>query len=411
MGTEHLLGGRYRLEEELGVGGMGRVYRGWDEVLGRRVAVKILRSELIESDSVSAAVERFRREARLVAGFDHPGIVHVYDMGDDTLDGRDVHYLVMQLVDGQTLQERHRTRRLRPAELARITAEILSALQHAHERGVVHRDVKPANILITRAGTAKVMDFGIAHLKGAVSMLTATGNVVGTAAYLAPEQARDSRRADARSDLYSVGCMLYQLLTDRLPFPGDTPWEMLLAHQAGKFEPLTRVAPELSEAFDPVLTTALARDPEDRYPSAEAMRADLVARTATLRDAEPSGTGPVPLPPDMPTATSLPVTAPAPDTGRPAPRRRSLLAGFGAAAIGAAAVAGAVRLFVSPSEDRAEVPSPDPGGCALDVLDRRRHHSGHAGGRRRPGRDRRLRRHRLRTRRGDGRTDLDHLDR
>ncbi|QTJ64205.1 serine/threonine protein kinase [Rhodococcus sp. ZPP] len=158
------------MDAVLGIGGMGRVYRAWDSVLDRPVAVKVLRTELLEEDPTGNCLERFRREARIVASFDHPAIVHVYDLGEDMLGGERAHFLVMQLVSGKTLQQCHRTDGpLALPLLVHVMGDVLSALQHAHERGVVHRDVKPANVMLTDSGAVKVMDFGIAHLRVAVT--------------------------------------------------------------------------------------------------------------------------------------------------------------------------------------------------------------------------------------------------
>ncbi|MEU2003209.1 PQQ-binding-like beta-propeller repeat protein [Rhodococcus sp. NPDC019647] len=283
MNDARVLAHRYRLDAVLGIGGMGRVYRAWDSVLDRPVAVKVLRTELLEEDPTGNCLERFRREARIVASFDHPAIVHVYDLGEDMLGGERAHFLVMQLVSGTTLQQRHRTDGpLALPLLVHVMGDVLSALQHAHERGVVHRDVKPANVMLTDSGAVKVMDFGIAHLRGCSNLLTGTGNIIGTVAYLAPEQARDSRLVDARSDVYSVGCMLYHLLTDRLPFPGDNPWQILASQLERRYVPASEVRPMLGTVFDDVLKRALALEPDHRYSSAAEMCVELLALKPSL---------------------------------------------------------------------------------------------------------------------------------
>nr|WP_277351825.1 PQQ-binding-like beta-propeller repeat protein [Antrihabitans stalactiti] len=392
MSTPRVLAGRYQLHEVLGVGGMGRVHRAWDLTLSRPVAVKVLRTELLDTDTSGNSIERFRREARIVAGFDHPGIVHVYDMGQVELDEQTTHFLVMQLVNGRTLLKSHRHTALPPDRLIEVIGDVLAALHHAHERGVVHRDVKPSNVMLTDSGAVKVMDFGIAHLKGAehTLSLTGTGNIVGTVAYLAPEQAQDSRKVDARSDVYSVGCMLYHLLTDQLPFPGSTPWEILAGHIEHRLQPPSAVAPWLGPHFDAVLERALAVDPVERYPSAAAMRDDLFDLRLQLPDidalhppepdedsTEPdiAGTSDAPasagtstrqIPPPTPLAAPVEPVAPveeaapaeeseAPPQPPRRPSRRAVLAGLGGAAV---LVAGGSAAFVMASSDPADVVKP-----------------------------------------------------
>src|SRR6266540_5006027 len=207
---DKLLSGRYLIVEPLGRGGMAAVYRGTDRVLGRTVAIKVLNPELAEDQRF---VERFRHEARAAAALNHPGVVGVFDTGSDG----DQHYIVMEHLEGRTLAEVLRDERLLPPERAlSIAAEVAEALEAAHRAGLVHRDVKPSNVMIMPNGTVKVMDFGIARAAAGASF-TQTGMVMGTATYFSPEQAR-SDPVDARSDIYSLGAVLYEMLTGRPPF-------------------------------------------------------------------------------------------------------------------------------------------------------------------------------------------------
>src|SRR6266700_2763207 len=216
------LGGRYRLVQRIASGGMGTVWRAEDTVLHRPVAVKIL-SDALGHDA--RFVERFRREAQAAAGLSHPNVAGVYDYGEDG----DTPYMVMELIAGETLAERlHREGRLPPEEAARIAFEIAMALQAAHEAGLVHRDVKPGNVMITPRGEVKVMDFGIAAAAWAAP-LTATGTTIGTASYLSPEQA-SGERATPPSDVNALGCVLHEMLIGRPPFTGSTPVAVAAAH-------------------------------------------------------------------------------------------------------------------------------------------------------------------------------------
>lgn len=217
MSGQRLLGERYEIIEEIGRGGMAEVVKAQDLRLSRRVAIKLLRPDLARDP---AFITRFRREAQAAAALNHPNIVAVYDTGEDVLhDGTDevtVPYIVMEYIDGVTLRQLLSSgRRLLPERALEITAGILAALDYSHRHGIVHRDIKPANVMLTRAGEVKVMDFGIARaVADSQSTMTAGNVVMGTAAYLSPEQAR-GEVVDARSDLYSTGCLLFELLTDR----------------------------------------------------------------------------------------------------------------------------------------------------------------------------------------------------
>ena len=263
-----LLGGRYKLGEMIGAGGMADVYIAQDIRLARQVAVKVLRSDLARDPSF---VARFRKEALAAAGLNHPGIVAVYDSGEEPAP-----YIVMELVSGHTLRELiHKGERVPLKRAIEIGEGILAALEYSHERGIVHRDIKPANIMITDHGDVKVMDFGIARaLADLGATLTSTWNIVGTAQYLSPEQAL-GEVADLRSDIYSTGCLLYEVLTGKPPFTGDTPVSIAYQHVSGVLTAPSDLQPDLPVGIDVVLTVALAKKPEDRYQSAGLMLDDL----------------------------------------------------------------------------------------------------------------------------------------
>ena len=276
------LGGRYEVGPLVGRGGMADVHMGHDLRLGRTVAIKILRTDLARDSSFLA---RFRREAQAAAGLSHPSIVGVYDSGEEMVvepggAPLPVPYIVMELVAGHTLRELLNERRvLDPDEAARITAAVLSAMEYAHERGLVHRDIKPANVMVTDAGAVKVMDFGIARaLADTAATMTQTQAVMGTARYLSPEQAQ-GLDVDGRSDLYSVGCLLYELLTGRTPFQGD-PVSLVYQHLGEAPKAPSTYAATLPRALDAITLHALEKRPEDRYQSAADFRADLNAARA-----------------------------------------------------------------------------------------------------------------------------------
>ena len=263
-----LLGGRYTVGEMIGTGGMADVYVAHDERLARQVAVKILRSDLAKDPSF---VSRFRKEAFAAAGLNHPGIVAVYDSGEDPAP-----YIVMELISGHTLRELiHRGERIPLDRALEIGEGILAALEYSHERGIVHRDIKPANIMITDMGDVKVMDFGIARaMDDFGATLTSTWNIVGTAQYLSPEQAMGDT-ADARSDIYSTGCLLFEVLTGQPPFSGDTPVSIAYQHVSGELPKPSSIQPTLPPDIDVLLAVALAKKPLDRYQSAGLMLDDL----------------------------------------------------------------------------------------------------------------------------------------
>ena len=268
------LGGRYELGEFLGVGGMAVVRLATDVRLNRQVAVKMLRGELAESPAFQA---RFRREARSAAALDHPAIVSVYDAGEDTVDGMLAAYIVMEYVPGQTLRESLHAGPIDSRRALEITADVLDALEASHRRGIVHRDIKPANVMVTPTGEVKVMDFGVARAAtDASTSLTQTAAVIGTAQYLSPEQARGDI-VDARSDLYSTGCLLYELLTGRPPFQGDSAISVAYQHVRETAPPPSTFAPGLPPEIDALVLSALAKRPEERYQSAGDMRAAILS--------------------------------------------------------------------------------------------------------------------------------------
>jgi beta-lactam-binding protein with PASTA domain/predicted Ser/Thr protein kinase len=269
------LGGRYELGHVLGRGGMAEVHLAHDTRLGRTVAVKTLRADLARDPSFQA---RFRREAQSAASLNHPAIVAVYDTGEDYIEGISIPYIVMEYVDGSTLRELlHSGRKLLPERTLEMTIGILQALEYSHRAGIVHRDIKPANVMLTRNGQVKVMDFGIARAMGDSGMtMTQTAAVIGTAQYLSPEQAK-GEPVDARSDLYSAGCLLYELLTVRPPFIGDSPVAVAYQHVREEPQPPSVFDPEITPEMDAIVLKALTKDPDYRYQSADEMRIDIEA--------------------------------------------------------------------------------------------------------------------------------------
>ncbi|MGH8888214.1 MAG: protein kinase domain-containing protein, partial [Acidothermaceae bacterium] len=248
------LADRYELGEVLGYGGMAEVLRGRDIRLGRAIAVKTLRVDLAREQSFQA---RFRREAQSAASLNHPSIVAVYDTGESILDGVPVPYIVMEYVDGRTLRDVLKTERhIMPTRALEITASVLSALDYSHRNGIIHRDIKPGNVMLTRAGDVKVMDFGIARaVAESTSTVTQTAAVIGTAQYLSPEQAR-GEPVDPRSDVYSTGCLLYELLTGNPPFTGDSP--VAVAYQRVREDPIppSQLNHDISPAIDSIVLKA-----------------------------------------------------------------------------------------------------------------------------------------------------------
>jgi serine/threonine-protein kinase len=274
-GERPRVGDRYELGELLGRGGMAEVRKGTDVRLGRVVAVKRLRTDLADDPTFQA---RFRREAQSAASLNHPAIVAVYDTGEEpTPDGHHIQpYIVMEFVAGLTLREILREgRKILPERALEITGGVLSALDYSHRAGIIHRDIKPANVMLTPTGEVKVMDFGIARaLADSTSAMTQTAAVVGTAQYLSPEQAR-GETVDSRSDVYSTGCLLYELLTGRPPFTGESPVSVAYQHVREVAPAPSTLVPELSPEIDAIVMKALAKRIDERYQSAAAMKADI----------------------------------------------------------------------------------------------------------------------------------------
>ncbi|SNX66317.1 serine/threonine-protein kinase [Streptomyces sp. TLI_55] len=272
-----LLDRRYELRRLLGAGGMAEVHLAHDLRLDRSVAVKTLRGDLAHEPELQ---QRFRREAQSTASLNHPAIAAVYDTGEDTTNGSRLPYLVMEYVDGLTLRDSlHSGTPLTVERALEVTAGVLRALVHSHEHGIVHRDIKPANVMLTWVGEVKVMDFGIARDTRDVGM-TQTSVVIGTAQYLSPEQAM-GREIDARADLYSTGCLLYELLTFRTPFTGETPMAVMYQHIEETPRPPSLYNPEVTPQVDAIVLRALEKDPAYRYDSAEHMLADIEAYLST----------------------------------------------------------------------------------------------------------------------------------
>ncbi|MFK0073314.1 Stk1 family PASTA domain-containing Ser/Thr kinase [Arthrobacter woluwensis] len=274
-----VLNGRYELGDLIGRGGMADVYRGTDLRLGRDVAVKILRADLARDPQFLA---RFRREAQSVAGLNHVSIVAVYDSGEeiqgDGVDGVKAPYIVMEIVQGETLKDLLKAGEVSVDQAVEYTLGVLAALEYSHKAGIVHRDIKPGNVMVrSDSGRVKVMDFGIARaVTDSSATMTQTQAVVGTAQYLSPEQAL-GETVDARSDLYSAGCLLYELLTGKPPFQGDSPVSVAYQHVQGIAVPPSKLNPDVSGALDSVVAKAMRKRREDRFPDAAAFRRALRA--------------------------------------------------------------------------------------------------------------------------------------
>ncbi len=274
MTTPHHLSDRYELGEILGFGGMSEVHLARDQRLHRDVAVKVLRADLARDPSFYL---RFRREAQNAAALNHPAIVAVYDTGEAVTPSGPLPYIVMEYVDGVTLRDIvHNDGPMPPRRALEVIADACQALNFSHQHGIIHRDVKPANIMISKTGAVKVMDFGIARaIADTGNPVTQTAAVIGTAQYLSPEQAR-GERVDARSDVYSLGCVLYEILTGQPPFVGDTPVSVAYQHVREDPVPPSHKHGGISPELDAVVLKALAKNPDNRYQSAAEMRADLV---------------------------------------------------------------------------------------------------------------------------------------
>ncbi|TML86288.1 MAG: Stk1 family PASTA domain-containing Ser/Thr kinase [Actinobacteria bacterium] len=314
--TDALIGtlfdGRYKVVRRLGAGGMANVYLAEDQELGRRVAIKILNDRHAHDEQF---VERFRREAKNAAGLSHPNVVSIYDRGE----AEGTYYIAMEYLDGRSLKELIVSRGPAPIPVAIDYArQILAALRFAHRNGIVHRDIKPHNVLVDGEGRVKVTDFGIARA-GAASQMTEAGSIVGTAQYLSPEQAKGTA-VDQRSDIYSLGIVLYELLTGSVPFTGDTPVEIAMKHISETPVPPSSVRPDVPHDLDLVVTRALAKDPAERYQSAEEMDADLerVLRGAAIaRETEESATQILSAPTTVMSATQATAVKPPPRRSAP----------------------------------------------------------------------------------------------
>jgi len=273
------LGGRYQLEERIGGGGMAIVYKAKDLLLHRQVAVKVLRPQFGVDDDF---VNRFRREAQAVASLSHPNVVSVYDVGED----EDIHYIVMEYIDGSTLKDVINTQGALPvAEAVRIAVQVCDALDHAHQNKIIHRDIKPHNILIGSNGRVKVTDFGIARAVTAAT-ITHTNSVLGSVHYFSPEQARGGYAAE-KSDIYSLGIVLYEMVTGKLPFSGDSPITVALKHLQEPLPEPRQIRPEIPQSVENIILRALAKDPFQRYASAREMLQDLETCLSPARLNEP----------------------------------------------------------------------------------------------------------------------------
>jgi eukaryotic-like serine/threonine-protein kinase len=279
MTQARLLGGRYQVGELLGYGGMAEVHRGRDLRLGRDVAIKMLRTDLARDNTFQM---RFRREAQNAAALNHPAIVAVYDTGEERAPtGEVLPFIVMEFVAGRTLKEVLAAEgRIMPRRALEITADICAALEFSHRHGIIHRDIKPGNVMLTPNGQVKVMDFGIARaLASGATTMTQTSAVIGTAQYLSPEQAR-GEAVDARSDVYAAGCVLFELLCGHPPFVGDSPVAVAYQHVREDPRPPSASNPDVTPDLDAIVLKALAKNPANRYQSAGEMRADLLRAAA-----------------------------------------------------------------------------------------------------------------------------------
>ncbi|NYI58673.1 serine/threonine-protein kinase [Cellulomonas soli] len=386
-----ILAGRYAVGELIGRGGMAEVHIGHDNRLGRTVAIKILRSDLARDPTFQA---RFRREAQAAASLNHPAIVAVYDTGEDMFtepSGNVAHvpFIVMEYVEGHTVRGILRDGQAVPIEEAvEITVGVLSALEYSHHAGIVHRDIKPANVMLTPTGAVKVMDFGIARaVADSQAGMTQTQAVIGTAQYLSPEQAR-GETVDTRSDLYSTGCLLFELLTGRPPFMGDSPVAVAYQHVREAAPTPSSLAPDVPDTLDRITLKALAKDRNDRYSNAAEFRADLeavlrggpvsapavgavVAAAALGADATqvmaPTGPATQTLPPSVtPWGTTGVLTTSPDDPDEDEPRKRPWLM-WSLIGIAVLAVAGIIAILINMTNDPPEVTTvavPDVVGMA-----------------------------------------------
>ncbi|MGW9404313.1 Stk1 family PASTA domain-containing Ser/Thr kinase [Arthrobacter sp. NPDC055585] len=307
LNTDRILDGRYEVGELIGRGGMADVYLGRDSRLGRAVAIKVLRPDLARDPLFQS---RFRREAQAVAGLNHSSIVSVYDTGDQepasgSPDDARLPFIVMEYVSGRTLRDLIKSGDITIDEAIDYTLGVLAALEYSHRSGIVHRDIKPANVMVTHDGHVKVMDFGIARaIADSAATMTQTQAVIGTAQYLSPEQAR-GETVDARSDLYSAACLLFEMLAGRPPFVGDSPVSVAYQHVREAPPKASSFNPEVSPALDSVLEHALAKDRNERYQSAHEFRDALIAaRKGTIDHFQTAATQVVPRQPAAPEPVS-----------------------------------------------------------------------------------------------------------
>ncbi|BAH51758.1 Stk1 family PASTA domain-containing Ser/Thr kinase [Rhodococcus opacus] len=376
MTTPRNLSSRYELGEILGFGGMSEVHLARDVRLSRDVAIKVLRADLARDPTFYL---RFRREAQNAAALNHPAIVAVYDTGEAETDAGPLPYIVMEYVDGDTLRDIVRGEGpMAPRRAMEVISDVCAALDFSHRNGIVHRDVKPANVMINRAGAVKVMDFGIARaISDASSPMTQTAAVIGTAQYLSPEQAR-GEQVDARSDVYSLGCVLFEILTGEPPFKGDSP--VAVAYQHVREDPQTPsvVNPDIPRELDSVILKAMSKNPANRYQTAADMRSDLVRVLGGQRPSAPmvmsdedrttilgavdSGAGNYRRPPNT-TQTSAAKT----DGGEPDKKKNPMRLAL--MALGALIVVGIVGAFlwsVGPGSKADQVTMPDVTNQAAD---------------------------------------------
>ncbi|MGC4852243.1 Stk1 family PASTA domain-containing Ser/Thr kinase [Micromonospora sp. DT4] len=362
-----LLGGRYQVGELLGYGGMAEVHRGRDLRLGRDVAIKMLRTDLARDATFQM---RFRREAQNAASLNHPAIVAVYDTGEETAPtGETLPFIVMEFVNGRTLKEVLGAEgRLQPRRALEICADMCAALEFSHRHGIIHRDIKPGNVMLTQTGQVKVMDFGIARaLASGATTMTQTSAVIGTAQYLSPEQAR-GEAVDARSDVYAAGCVLFELVCGHPPFVGDSPVSVAYQHVRETPPTPSDINPDVTPAVDAIVLKALSKNPLNRYQSAGEMRADLlraaagrpVLATPVMREAETVAMAPAGGAGSYPPASAGPQTRQIPArVGDPRQRKASswLIALFSAVGVLAVIALVAVLLWSQQDKDLKSVPT------------------------------------------------------